>query len=146
MDEYELFEAKCKKLREENNKLLTQFDNYLSSRKLSAKTINKHVSNIEFYINDFLLYEEPQNPKEGVSQLNYFLGDWFIRKAMWASVTSIKEYIASLKHFYSFMHKKDKISLNELVEMKEEIKESKSEWLEAIRKYDDQSINLESIW
>ncbi|MCA1766510.1 MAG: hypothetical protein LC633_09770, partial [Desulfobulbaceae bacterium] len=102
--------------------------------------------NIEFYINDFLLYEEPLRPGEGVRQIDYFLGSWLIRKAMWASAAAIKENISSLKHFYTFMQKTGQISLDDLVEMKEEIKEGKKEWLDAVKKYDDLGTGLDDIW
>jgi len=134
------------KIRKENRKLLNSFRKYLGSKKLSKKTVDKHVSNIDFYINEFLLYEEPSKAKEGVNKLDYFLGYWFIRKAMWASVTSIKENITSLKHFYTYMHKIDEIDLEELNAMKEEIKEGQDEWLEAISKYDDPETDFEDIW
>lgn len=92
------------------------------------------------------MYEEPLKAKEGVNRLDYFLDYWFIRKAMWASVSSIKENITSLKHFYTFMHEIGEIIMDELLEMKEEIKESKDEWLETIRKYDDPDADLEDVW
>ena len=146
MDEYESYESECEEIKKENDKILNQFSKFLASKKLGKKTIDKHVSNIEFYINDFLLYEEPLKAKEGVYKLDYFLGYWFIRKAMWASVFSIKENIASLKHFYTFMHEIGQIKIDELLEMKEEIKDSKDEWLETIRRYDDPDIDLEDVW
>jgi len=52
---------------------------------LSKKTIDKHVSNVDFYINDFLLYEDAIEAADGVSSMGMFLGYWFIRKAMWSS-------------------------------------------------------------
>ncbi len=146
MDEYEIFEAECKKRREENNTFIIGFTSYLENKKLSKKTIEKHVGNIDFYMNDFLLYEEPMEASEGITELNYFLGYWFIRKAMWASPTSIKENITSLKHFYSYMNKISLVSDEELSEMKVEIKESKDEWIETVQKYDDPDINIEEIW
>ena len=146
MDDYEKYESECKKVREENEIFLSGFSRYLKSKKLSKKTINMHVSNIDFYINEFLLYEEPLKAKEGVGRLDYFLGYWFIRKAMWASVNSIKGYITSMKHFYTYMHSISEIDLEELIEMKEEIKESKDEWLGTIRKYDDPDTDFEDIW
>ncbi len=146
MDEYEFYESECKKIRKENHKTLDSFEQYLYEKKLSKKTIDKHVSNVDFYINEFLLYEEPLKAKEGLYHLDHFLGYWFIRKAMWASVTSIKENITSFKHFYTFMHACKKIGLKELNALKDEIKKNKIEWLEAIRKFDNPDIDLEDIW
>lgn len=146
MNEYDEYEAECEKIREENQIILNGFRKHLESKKASKKTIDKHTSNIDFYINEFLLYEEPLRPATGVNSLNYFLGDWFIRKAMWASVTSIKEYIASLKKFYTYMCENGDIEIDDLLDMKEEIKECKGEWLEALQKYDDPSTSIEDIW
>lgn len=65
----------------ENRALLSEFRNSLELRNLSQKTRDKHVSNGDFYINDFLLYEVTEGPSEGISRLDSFLGLWFIRKA-----------------------------------------------------------------
>ncbi|NIA11741.1 MAG: recombinase [Nitrospiraceae bacterium] len=146
MDEYEKFEAECEKRKKENHTFILGFTRYLENKKLSQKTIDKHVYNIDFYINDFLLYESPQQAAEGITELNYFLGYWFIRKAMWASPTSIRENITSLKHFYSYMSKIGQVSNEELAEMKIEIKESKDEWVETVKKYDDPNIDIEDVW
>ena len=145
-DEHEDFEEECYKIRKINEKVLLQFNNYLASKKLSPKTIEKHIANIEFYINYYLLYEEPLQPPEGVKHINDFLGSWFIRKAMWASVTSVKEYIACFKHFYTFLHAIGQITAEDLTEMKKEIKECKSEWMETVKRYDDPDIDLEDVW
>ena len=57
-----------------------------------------------------------------------------------------KENISSLKHFYTYMYTIGEIDLEGLNEMKEEIKESKDEWFETVKKYDDPDTNLEDIW
>lgn len=134
---YEDLEKECDTLREANKKILLQFRKYLAEKKLSKKTIKKHHGNVDFFINEFLLYEEPLGPEEGVERIDYFLGYWFGRKALWATVTSVKENIASLKRFYTFMCDVGRISEEALADMKAEIKESKGEWIEAMQRYDE---------
>ncbi len=146
MDEYEEFEAECEKRKAENHTFITGFTHYLQNKKLSQKTVDKHVGNVDFYINACLLYETPEKASDGVSQINYFLGYWFIRKAMWASPTSIKENITSLKHFYSYMSKIGQVSNDELYNMKTIIKENKDIWIETVQKYDDPDIDIEEVW
>jgi len=146
MDDYEKYETACKCVRENNAIFLNGFQRCLESRRLSGKTIDRHVSNIDFYINDFLLYEEPLEAVEGVSKVDDFLGYWFIRKAMWASPTSIKENIASLKHFYAYMNKIGQVTEADLSDMKEEIKECKDEWIETLQRYDDPDTSLDDVW
>ncbi|MGL1931932.1 MAG: hypothetical protein OCC45_09245 [Desulfotalea sp.] len=140
-------ETKIDEIKVNNQLLLEQFRDHLETNRLSTSTINKHVGNIEFYINDFLLYfEELQLAKEGYYQVNYFLGDWFIRKAMWASVSSIKSNITSLKKFYQFMYEIGEIKKEDLDDLKVEIKEGKNEWIETCKNYDNPDIDMEDVW
>lgn len=97
MTSYEQYEKDCKRIRLENEVLLNYFKKWLSDKKLSNKTIDKHVSNADFYINDFLLDEDAIEAAEGVGDIGMFLGYWFIRKAMWSSKAALKENAASLK-------------------------------------------------
>ena len=123
MTSYEQYEKDCKRIREENESLLNDFKKWLSDKKLSKKTIDKHVSNVDFYINDFLLYEDAIEAADGVSSIGMFLGYWFIRKAMWASKSAIKQNAASLKKFYEFMLERRKIAKESFEYLKETIKE-----------------------
>ena len=76
-----------------------------------------------------------------------FLGYWFIRKAMWASQSSIKENASSLKKFYQCMLEKGFIEQQDLDELKLTIKEEMPEWLATVRRYDDPDIeDMEEVW
>ena len=91
-------------------------------------------------MNEFLLYEEANPAATGVYEARWFLGYWFIRKAMWASPSSIRSNAASLKKFYHFMFERDQIDQEALDHLKAQIKEGLPEWLETVRRYDDPSI------
>lgn len=144
MDDYEKYEEDCKKIREENKLLLTSFEEWLNLTGLTKKTINSHLSNIDFYVNDYLLYEDAIEARDGANEVDTFLGYWFIKKAMWASKSSIKSNAASLKKFYNFMYEKELIDTEDLTELMETIKEGMPEWLETLDRYDD--LSSENIW
>nr|WP_320016325.1 phage integrase SAM-like domain-containing protein [uncultured Desulfobacter sp.] len=144
MDDYEKYEEDCKKIRKVNESLLNEFEVWLKSSGLSEKTINNHFSNIDFYVNEYLLYEDATKAKDGVNAVGMFLGYWFIKKAMWASQSSIKGNATSLKKFYTFMHEKGLIDKEDLIDLKQTIKEDMPEWLATLRRYDDPSI--EDFW
>ena len=76
MDDYENYEKECKKIRKANERLLNQFEVSLKSSRtgLSEKTINNHLSNIDFYVNEYLLYEDATEAKDGVVYVDMFLG------------------------------------------------------------------------
>jgi intergrase/recombinase len=147
MKSYEQYEKECKRIRKENENLLNDFKKWLSGKKLSKKTIDKHVSNVDFYINDFLLYEDAIEAADGVSNIGMFLGYWFIRKAMWSSKAAIKENAASLKKFYQFMLEMKVISEESFEYLQETIKEDMPEWTATMERYDNPDIeDPEEIW
>ena len=123
MDDYEQYEYECKRIRSDNQKLLEDFSKWLSQRNLSIATIDRHVGNIDFYINEFLLYEDAYEAKGGLHSIGRFLGDWFIRKATWASEAAIKQNAASLKKFYQFLSEKGEVDTESLQDMKDRIKD-----------------------
>ena len=144
MDDYEKYENECKKIRKTNKQLLSEFDLSLKSSGLSENTINNHVSNIDFYVNEYLLYEDAIEAKDGAGAVGMFLGYWSIKKAMWASQSSIKGNATSLKKFYAFLYEKGLIDKDDLDDLKEAIKEGMPEWLATLDRYDDPSV--EDIW
>ena len=144
MDDYEKYEEDCKKIRKANERLLNEFEAWLQASGLSGKTISNHLSNIDFYINEFLLYDDATEAKDGAGAVDMFLGYWFIKKAMWASQSSIKSNATSLKKFYTFMHEKGLIDKEDISDLKETIKEKMPEWLATLGRYDDPSV--EEVW
>ena len=100
MDDFKKYEADCKRIRKANDKLLEDFGAWLENAGLKEKTIRGHVGNVDFYINDFLLYDDVVEAKDGALDIGMFLGYWFIKKAMWSSPAQIKSNAASLKKFW----------------------------------------------
>ena len=144
MDDYEKYEKDCKKIKKANKGLLKEFEAWLKAAGLSKKTIKNHLDNVDFYLNEYLLYEDAIEAKDGVEDVGMFLGYWFIKKAMWASKSSIKSNATSLKKFYTFMHEKGLIKKEELTGLKQTIKEEMPEWLATLQRYDDPSV--EDVW
>lgn len=130
-------EIDYKKVKQENEVLLDRFTEWLQAKKLSEKTIKNHVNNVSFYINEFLLYTRAIEAKNGAMDIGLFLGDWFIRKAMWSSINQIKANIASLKKFYTFMFESDYIDEEELYDMLDLIIDEKDSWAEAMEDYEN---------
>jgi len=147
MDSYKQYEQDCERIRKDNEKIINDFESWLSDKDLSKKTIANHCNNLDFYINEFLLYEEAIEASDGIYEIGYFLGFWFIKKAMWASKSTIKNNATSIKKFYEFMLEKKKIDKEDYIELKEVIKNNMQEWLDTIERYDDPEIeDMEEVW
>jgi len=135
MEDYEKLEIECEKERVKNKKLLEEFSNWLKESGLTKKTINRHINNVNFYINEYLLNYDLTEAKDGIDEIDMFIGDWFIRKAMWSSRAEIKANATSLKKFYTFMNEKGLVEDIELKELKIAIKMGMPEWLKAMEEY-----------
>ena len=120
---------------------MTEFSQWLKDKGLAAKTIDNHVTNVEFYINEFLCHDDALDVKQGCYQVSQFLGDWFIRKTTWASCGNIKSNAASIKKFYAFLLEKGVIRQEDFDELRETIKDEMPDWLEIMRQDEEIDYN-----
>ena len=63
--EYEEYQRACAKIKEENAKLLDDFERWLSAKGGSEKTVREHVKNADFYINTSCSTKRPFPPATG---------------------------------------------------------------------------------
>lgn len=139
MEDYEIEVNKNVK---RNKKFIKEFEEWLKEKGLKTKTIRKHISNIDLYINDYLNYYEVTKMEKGVSKTNMFFSDWFIRKCLWSSVTSIKETAASIKKFYQCMLEKEYINKEDYEFVYEVIKNNINDWIEELEEYELEEDNF----
>ena len=92
---------------------------------------------MEFFLNTYLNYYEPTKMEDGPDKVFEFLSDWFIRKCMWSSKSSIKEYSTSIKKFYKCMSDNNHISSEIYEDLCEEIKENMDYFFELMDDYDN---------
>jgi len=111
----------------------------LSNEGLKEKTINRHYQNVDFYINTYLLWEEPLEMKSGTDffKIDDFLGYFFIRKCMWSTPGTIKSTAASIKKFYKSMLQRGYINESDYEELIGAIKENMDRWLKDCEAYND---------
>ncbi|MBP1044303.1 hypothetical protein I6N95_25165 [Vagococcus sp. BWB3-3] len=109
----------------DNNRLvLESFEDYLKNGEgLSAKVCQTHLENVSLFLNDYLLYYNIHTPVTNLIDVMDFISDWFVRKAMWSSQSSVKKLGASLKKFYTFLAIAGEINQEQLKEVKMYISE-----------------------
>lgn len=147
-DDFEYNDADFEKIRSENTSLLTAFSTWLSESGLAPATVRKHQSNIDFYINAYLLYTDPTHPVAGMTEgdISMFMGYWFIKKAGWASQASLKSNATSLKKFGEFLYARGMLEKEELDSIKTIIKQEMPEWQATMARYDDLEIDIDDVW
>lgn len=134
---YEEYEERVRINKKKNEQYLQEFSKYLENEGLSVKTINKHINNVEFYINTYLNAYVPKDMRDGCIGIGMYLGDWFIRKTTWASKNSIKENAASIKKFYKCMLGLNHINISEYENIYSEIKSEMETWIERVEEYNN---------
>lgn len=137
MDEidFEEYEEKCKLIKQENESLLEMFEKDLEG--LNQKTINRHLTNVDFYINTYLLREDAYDFTHGIWDIDDYLGYFFLRKCMWSTPGNIKSTAASIKKFYQCMLKQEMIQKADYEYLCETIKDNMWKWQSDCEMYND---------
>ena len=130
-------EKKIEENKKRNKKFMKEFEEYLKEKNLKDKTIKKHLSNVDLFINDYLNYYDIETPEEAINSVYSFLSGWFIEKCMWATVYTTKETAASIKKFYAYMSEKGYVKKEDYKELCEELKDSMDEILEYLDAFDN---------
>lgn len=136
---YEEYEKKCEEIRERNEDYLEEFWEDLVSAGLKEKTIKRHYQNVDFYINTYLLREEPLEMMHGTNPfyIGDFLGYFFIRKCMWSTPSTVKSTAASIKKFYKSMVQRGYIDESDYRYLVETIREDIDQWMDDCEAYND---------
>ena len=127
--DYEEYQELADEQRDKNHELLEQFESEMLSAGLSKNTVKKHMFNLDFYINDFLLYEEVIVPAQGIDEVDYFFNGWFPRKAMWSNPAAVNATCTVLKKFYVFLQFKNIVTKEAINNLNDCIKTNKPEWV-----------------
>ena len=136
-DNYDEYLEELRVYREANEKYFDGFHKWLMDSGLKEKTVKNHVDNVYVYINSFLCYYEIPKIADGCHRIGRYLGDWFIRKTMWSSCSTIKSTAASIKKFYKYMCEAGIVELDDYEILLDEIKEEMPYWLEKMERYDN---------
>lgn len=133
----ENIERKIKENQTRNKKFIKEFEEWLKEKSLSDKTIKKHISNVDLFINDYLNYYDIETAEEGITSVYSFLNGWFIEKCMWATPYTTKEEAASIKKFYAYMSEKGYVEKEDYKFLCEELKDSMDEILDTLEAFDN---------
>ncbi len=128
--EYQVYEKECNQIREINEGLLELFEKDMVAQGLSERTIRRHISNADSYINDFLLYYDIHPMEDGLHMVSGYLGDFFIRKDLSSTPDTIKTAAASIKKFYQCMLEHGKIKKEDYDYLRWEIHDEMELWQE----------------
>jgi len=117
-----------------NQPILDGFEHALRQSGLSEHTIKTHVDNIGFFGRYLLWYGYSLRRLDEATEGDVydFLEDWFPRKALWASVASMKVYLASCKKFFQWMEASGLVSSQTVEDVLATLKDSRTLFLRKV--------------
>jgi site-specific recombinase XerD len=133
------YDAQVDAIKEQNAPILREFQKSLEQARLAKKTVRSHVENIDFFA-EYLVYYEPLQRLDEADDgdVSSFLMDWFPRKALWASPSSTKSYLASFKKFFQWMGETQRIPAEIVDDVLTMMKEDRQDFLDAVEDDDDE--------
>jgi len=113
-----------------NEYVISLFRGSLAKEEYTSKTIEKHINNVELYL-DFLAFNLEKDYKEGVHSdcLSQFFGYQLIYKCGFTA-NGMKEMSASLKKFYLYLLNNNEITSSNYEEMKSTLKDHLEDWIQ----------------
>src|SRR5437868_9327500 len=133
-DNAQTYEQRVQAIHRANQPILDGFEHVLRQSGLSEHTIKAHVDNIRFFARYLLWYGYSLRRLDEATEGNVydFLEDWFPRKALWASVASMKVYLASFKKFFTWMGATGRVAPEIVEDVRATLKDSRKLFLRRV--------------
>jgi site-specific recombinase XerD len=133
-DHADTYEQRVHAIQRANQPILDGFERSLKQAGLSEQTIKAHVDNMRFFARYLLLYAYSLRRLDEATAGNVydFLEDWFPRKALWASVSSMKVYLASFKKFFTWMGEVGLVAPETVEDVRSTLKDSRNLFLRKV--------------
>ena len=133
-DDAETYEQGVQAIRHANQPILDGFEHALKQARLSEPTIKAHVDNMRLFGRYLLWYGYSLRRLDEATEGDVydFLEDWFPRKALWASVSSMRVYLASFKKFFTWMGETGLVTPETAEDVRSTLKDSRSLFLRKV--------------
>ena len=116
-------------IRKENEKYLAIFQEYLESFGVSRSLIERHILNVDGYLNDYLADEENREMKNSVRDLEPYIKNIYFEMAQ-TNEETLEKFIKSMNLFYRCMHDSGFMSDQMYGLYEWLVKNNKKEWIE----------------
>jgi hypothetical protein len=105
-----------RRLEKEVEKFVEAFYNYLKQEKgISEETASAHAYQIRFFALHYLIgYEEKSLLEVTGSDIEDYLGNWYIRKVFGSGRSDVRSILVAFKKFYKFLHERGNLEEEEL--------------------------------
>lgn len=132
------YDAWVEEISKANNKIIDEFEQFLKTKKLSKKTINRHIDNVDTFANYYLTnYSYCGTIFDGYKNFEDFFGYWLITKYLIISKSFMTAMITTMKKFYTFLFLNGYIDEDSCADAFATLKYGKEEWLEQLEMFEN---------
>ena len=130
----ETYEQRVQAIQLANQPILDGFEHWLRQAGWSEPTIKAHVDNMRFFARYLLVSAYSLRRLDEATEGNVydFLEDWFPRHALWASVSSMKVYLASFKKCFTWMGASGLVAPHTVEDVLSTLKDSRTLFLRKV--------------
>jgi site-specific recombinase XerD len=127
------YDSRVKAIRAYNQPILKAFRAWLERTGISAKTVKNQVEDIAFFGEYLVYYDNPLKRLDEADEgdVYSFLSDWFPRKALWSSPSSVKAYLTSFRKFFNWLGETGRVSEQVVRDVVDTLKEERETFLQA---------------
>ena len=96
---------------------------------LAPKTIKRHLQNVDFFLNTYLLRDEadPLSMQDGVNSIDDFIG-YFLEEKTYFPDSTKRSFVTSLRKFYKSMVAHGKITPEQYEDVVESLQDGGAEY------------------
>ena len=108
-----------RRLEKEVEKFVELFYNYLKQEKgISEETASEHAHQIGFFALHYLVdYEEKSLLEVTGSDIENYLGDWYIRKVFGSGKSDVRSILVAFKKFFKFLNERGNLEEEQLTDI-----------------------------
>lgn len=114
-------------IHKQNTSYLHLFESDIAG--LTPKTIKRHLQNVDFFLNTYLLFDEanPLSMQDGVNAIDDFLG-YFLEEKTYFTDSTKRSFVTSLRKFYKSMVAHGKITPEQYEDVVESLQDGGAEY------------------
>src|SRR5690348_2335978 len=127
------YDNRVNAIRAYNQPILEAFQTWLFRTGVSPKTVKNQVEDIAFFGEFLVYYDDPLKRLDEADEgdVYSFLSDWFPRKALWSSPSSVKAYLTSFRKFFKWLGETGRVGEQVVQEVLDTLKQERETFLQA---------------
>ena len=130
-----------------NEELLARFTNFVVTEKIVGKIrAHQYADSLRFFGNVYLAQYEKGSLLDGLASFPMFVGNWFIRKAMWADAKAVRENVQAFCLFIRVFEGWGEIGKAEFDNLNEILERNLEMWCSRVDCYNNPELDVEDLF